>query len=427
VSFAKTNEFTNTVSGTLTETDTRTLTNATLLPGYTGSSSFSISLTTTDDYSKTLSSAAPNNDPLDLGFSDTNYYQSYNYRGDKIDTRFQFALTPGPNGLEFNDPPTTPLGGGPSLLMGNGSGMQDPQDGPIGGQVGAVGVAVPLEVQLKHMDKDEFSDEDGKSSLLKSWRVGGFKHEVRRVGNFYEYQIYDCNPIPFLGIFSWGTEFELIHRERFYIQPGEIPELVMEQIRLASLRETLATAAMQTELSANRAGTVLIIIASIGVPGPEDVVVGVGRSLGYQLIKDMPGGVWRIFRGNTELTGQAAETAVHEITKEVAKRLAPKGAGLLEIPAKGLQKVFDKHGANFGLSGNWSSGRAADVLNAIKNHMGAAGTRIVEGTYRGQKVFHYVDSTTGLNVITDLNGKFIGGWKLGLEQLESVLTTGRLY
>ena len=106
---------------------------------------------------------------------------------------------------------------------------------------------------------------------------------------------------------------------------------------------------------------------------------------------------------------------------------APKGAGLLEIPTKGLQKVFDKHGAHFGLSGNWNPSRAADVLNAIKNHMGAAGTKIVDGTYRGQSVFHHVDSATGLNVITDLNGKFIGGWKLGLEQLESVLTTGRLF
>jgi hypothetical protein len=134
------------------ETDARTLTNATLLPGYTGSSSFSISLTTTGSYGKTLSSAAPNNDPLDLGFSDTDYFQSYNYRGDKIDTRFQFALTPGPTGTgpQFNDPPNVNLAGGPSSLMQDPGGNQN-NDSFINydDQTAGIGIPVPAAQQTE--------------------------------------------------------------------------------------------------------------------------------------------------------------------------------------------------------------------------------------------------------------------------------------
>ena len=115
--------------------------------------------------------------------------------------------------------------------------------------------------------------------------------------------------------------------------------------------------------------------------------------------------------------------------KPTAPPVAPKGlAGdLLDIPERGLQKVFDKHGKDFGMTGNWRPARNAELLDAIKAHVNAAGAKAIKGTYRGKDVLHHVDPTTGLNVITDLNGKFIGGWKLGVEQLESVLASGRLF
>ena len=77
--------------------------------------------------------------------------------------------------------------------------------------------------------------------------------------------------------------------------------------------------------------------------------------------------------------------------------------------------------------GNWKPARNAELLAAIKSHVSAATTQVVKGTYRGKDVLHHVDPTTGLNVIADLNGKFIGGWKLGIEQLQSVLANGRLF
>ena len=40
---------------------------------------------------------------------------------------------------------------------------------------------------------------------------------------------------------------------------------------------------------------------------------------------------------------------------------------------------------------------------------------------------HFLDPKTGVNVIADPAGNYVSGWKLGAEQLESVLTTGRLF
>ena len=51
---------------------------------------------------------------------------------------------------------------------------------------------------------------------------------------------------------------------------------------------------------------------------------------------------------------------------------------------------------------------------------------MIQGTYRGQDVTHFVDPISGLNVIGDADGAFFTGWKLGAEQLENVLGRGSL-
>lgn len=59
--------------------------------------------------------------------------------------------------------------------------------------------------------------------------------------------------------------------------------------------------------------------------------------------------------------------------------------------------------------------------------MNSSSVQRVSGTYRAIKGIHIVDPRTGLNVFIDEAGNFIAGWKLGAEQLESVLKTGRLF
>ncbi len=57
--------------------------------------------------------------------------------------------------------------------------------------------------------------------------------------------------------------------------------------------------------------------------------------------------------------------------------------------------------------------------------LGFAGTRAIQGTYRGQSVTHYLDEATGLNVISR-NGEFVSGWGLSPDQLANVLRNGSL-
>jgi len=52
---------------------------------------------------------------------------------------------------------------------------------------------------------------------------------------------------------------------------------------------------------------------------------------------------------------------------------------------------------------------------------------VIEGSYRGNPVTHFVDTKTGLNVIVNPAGNYVSGWRLGAEQLEGVLSSGRLF
>lgn len=100
---------------------------------------------------------------------------------------------------------------------------------------------------------------------------------------------------------------------------------------------------------------------------------------------------------------------------------------ILNRTPRALQKFFTKHGRDFGLTGNWNPGRAADASRAIHQHINRTGVRQISGTYRGGPVTHHLDPRTGLNVIEDAGGNFVSGWRLGREQMQGVLNSGRLF
>ena len=90
-----------------------------------------------------------------------------------------------------------------------------------------------------------------------------------------------------------------------------------------------------------------------------------------------------------------------------------------------LQHGF-KHAEDFGILGNANNKSIAEFSSAIQNHVNAPNTQAIQGTYRGQTVTHFVDPSSGLNVIRDSSGNFLSGWKLSPKQLEYVLSTGKL-
>jgi hypothetical protein len=100
----------------------------------------------------------------------------------------------------------------------------------------------------------------------------------------------------------------------------------------------------------------------------------------------------------------------------------PSGLNFSDIQ---LQKKY-KHAEDFGLPKNFNSQNAKAFQNAINNHIGSGKTVKIEGTYRGDPVTHYLDPTTGLNVISDKSGNFISGFKLNPAQLQNVKKRGSL-
>jgi hypothetical protein len=90
-----------------------------------------------------------------------------------------------------------------------------------------------------------------------------------------------------------------------------------------------------------------------------------------------------------------------------------------------LQHAF-KHAKDFGIAGNANNKTMSEFSSVLQSHVDAVGTRAIQGTYRGKPVTHHLDPSTGLNVIRDTSGNFMSGWKLSPQQLQNVLTTGKL-
>jgi RHS repeat-associated protein len=114
---------------------------------------------------------------------------------------------------------------------------------------------------------------------------------------------------------------------------------------------------------------------------------------------------------------------------KVGSGFVAKGAfsRILSISPRLAQKGFGKHGSALGLTGNWNPSRAAEFSAAVNKHINHPVVQVIEGRYRGIDVTHYLDPRTGVNVIADRAGNYISVWRLGAEQLESVLKTGRLF
>lgn len=93
--------------------------------------------------------------------------------------------------------------------------------------------------------------------------------------------------------------------------------------------------------------------------------------------------------------------------------------------SKQLQSKF-KHASDFGVPGNYSPANATKFSEALNQHINSPGVQAIQGTYRGNPATHYLDPSTGVNVITDRGGTFVSGWQLNPAQLNNVLQHGGL-
>ena len=116
-----------------------------------------------------------------------------------------------------------------------------------------------------------------------------------------------------------------------------------------------------------------------------------------------------------------AKLAVKEKEIQAASQLAH----TFHTSRSQLQQAF-KHAKDFGIVGNANNATLSEFNAAIRKHILAPNTKVVQGTYRGQPVTHFVDPNSGLNVMCDSSGNFLSGWKLNPVQLMNVTTRGSL-
>jgi len=90
-----------------------------------------------------------------------------------------------------------------------------------------------------------------------------------------------------------------------------------------------------------------------------------------------------------------------------------------------LQAKF-KHAEDFGVFGKYSRSSATKYEDALREHVQAPTTQTIQGSYRGLKVIHKFDPLTNRNVIMDMDGNFVSGWKLNTDQIKALTTTGKL-
>ncbi|MCB9996614.1 MAG: peptidoglycan-binding protein [Rhodospirillales bacterium] len=90
-----------------------------------------------------------------------------------------------------------------------------------------------------------------------------------------------------------------------------------------------------------------------------------------------------------------------------------------------LQKKF-KHAKVFGIKGNMNNKNLAAYKKALEDHVKSPKTRAIKGTYRGQEVTHYYNAATRINVMRNVNGEFMSGWKLRSIQISNLLKRGSL-
>ena len=90
-----------------------------------------------------------------------------------------------------------------------------------------------------------------------------------------------------------------------------------------------------------------------------------------------------------------------------------------------LQHTF-RHAADFGVHGGQNKLTHQAFGLALYTHIVSPATIEIKGYYRNQPVTHYVNRSTGLDVMLLPNGDYLSGWRLSPMQLHHVLSTGKL-
>lgn len=89
-----------------------------------------------------------------------------------------------------------------------------------------------------------------------------------------------------------------------------------------------------------------------------------------------------------------------------------------------------KHSSDFGIKGNCNPSQIAKYQGVLQRHKDNLDNLVFKGTYgperRRIQVYHCLDPKSMVNVMFDLNGNYISGWRLSNKQYKNVITRGSL-
>jgi hypothetical protein len=105
-------------------------------------------------------------------------------------------------------------------------------------------------------------------------------------------------------------------------------------------------------------------------------------------------------------------------------KLAPETPIIIERSQ--IEKKFDKHGADFGVTASRGSAGFDEFEQAVRSQVQDPATIHIDCIYRGDPAIINYNPNTGLAVIQKPSGEFVSGWRLSPEQATNVLQRGSL-
>lgn len=117
------------------------------------------------------------------------------------------------------------------------------------------------------------------------------------------------------------------------------------------------------------------------------------------------------------MTGALAKLAEHNPAAGIARAM--------DAPMFQLQEKF-KHAVDFGVTEPMNKASLELFRATLNQHLADPAVRVIEGSFKTLPIIHFVNPSTGLNVMKSYDGKFVSGWKLSTTQLENVLKRGSL-
>lgn len=115
----------------------------------------------------------------------------------------------------------------------------------------------------------------------------------------------------------------------------------------------------------------------------------------------------------------------------VAKGMQSVGAAVnrtISIPLKQVEKKFEAHAADFGVTLQRGRDGFDAMKSAIEAHVADPDTLAIPGTFRWtEEVTYFFNPRTDLLVIRDGDGVFRSGWKLDTQQVTQLLERGNVW